>query len=155
MRLTVLRDSLAVVSAQTVEDGEITFELRTYFGRKPESGFAGLFSSTRSAVYHVLNGGEQVALVQMNVPKTIPFRFDLPSGWEWFYSDKNLANSVDRWYQVPPGEADVELWADNRDPSTLPPPPAVEEGPAEEREPQEREPEERVRLDENGEPIRP
>ena len=122
VRMTVLRDSLAVVSLQVVENGETVAERRTFFGRKPEGGFPDLWRNTRTAVYHVLNNGTQVAEITMNVPKTAPFRLDLPTGWNWFYADAGLRTSVDRWYQVPPAETNAELWADNRDPSTLPPP---------------------------------
>ncbi|MBE6726869.1 MAG: hypothetical protein E7576_17030 [Ruminococcaceae bacterium] len=141
IRITADRDTLALRSRQTVDEGAVEEETRFYYGVFAGEDFLAPWDSVRIAAFHVLNEGTEVAFIRVRIPQSAAFRLEMPDGWDWFFRDARLSDEVTGWIQVPAGDGDTELWTDNRDPATRPavepaePEPTVQE-PAEPEAPQ-------------------
>ena len=133
----VRRDTLALLTWTRVENGSVKEERSLTPGEFAQEGetFMVQWNQARTVIYHVLDQGEEVAVVGVKIPQISVFNLEMPEGWNWFFADAALTEEVGRWYQVPPGDTDVIRWTDNRDPAERPAAPApapAEETPAEE-----------------------
>jgi hypothetical protein len=120
-RLTVLRESLALVRIRTYRDDALVSE-RTYStGAFIDGDYMVPWEQIRTASFHILNEGAEVASIRVKIPVGASFRIEMPAGWDWFFSDARLTTLVPLWAQVSAGVENTELWVDNRDPATRPP----------------------------------
>lgn len=118
IRFTLDRSTLAVRLWQSVSDGTVTAERRFFYGVFAGEDFLIPWDLTRTAAFHVLDAGNEIALIRIRIPRGGPLRLEMPDGWNWFFLDKALTEAAPSWIQVTAGEEDAELWVDNRDPET-------------------------------------
>ena len=117
IRLTLDRSTLALRLWQSVSDGSVTAERRFYYGVFAGEDFLAPWDFTRTAAFHILSDGAEIALIRIRIPAGAPLRLEMPEGWNWFYLDEELTEAAPQWSQVRSGEDDAELWVDNRDPA--------------------------------------
>ena len=120
IRFTADAETLALRARQTVNEGAVEEETLIHYGVFAGDEFLEPWDLTRTAAFHVLNEGTEVAFIRVRIPKSASLRLEMPDGWDWFFRDARLSDEVTGWIQVPSGEDDAELWTDNRDPATRP-----------------------------------
>lgn len=116
-RFTLDRSSLALRLWQSVSDGTVTAERRFFYGVFAGEDFLMPWDFTRTASFHVLSAGDEIALIRIKIPRNAPLRLEMPEGWNWFFLDTALTETAPSWTQVAMGSEDAELWVDNRDPA--------------------------------------
>ena len=137
VRFTADRESLALRSWQTLTDGAVTGQRDFFYGVFAGEDFMKPWDHTRTAAFHVLNAGDEVAFIRIRIPQGASLRMEMPDGWNWFFLDEALSEAAPSWIQVTAGDEDTELWVDNRNPETRtaepsePPAPEPEENSSE------------------------